>query len=277
MGLSGGVLKARLLEHRRAYLLAARARRLGRYLRRRPHEIDFEYFSQCADREGLFLDIGANAGTSAMSFRLYNRRSPILSVEPNPFHEPDLRLLKRLLRRFDYLICGAGQENGTLTLHVPVYKGVPLTGEASLSATPPVPEDSFFLSELPSFDAQDFGVQEVRVKVRPLDDLNLNPEFVKIDVEGFELSVLRGLEQTIGRCRPLLLIEEAAINQVRAWLGDRGYDPFVYDPARRSLTPYVTNNTHNVFFVARPRLGAQGASSWSSSRERVRRSPSTSS
>ena len=38
----------------------------------------------------LFLDIGANDGISARSFRLFNKTTPIFSIEPNPCHEAAL-------------------------------------------------------------------------------------------------------------------------------------------------------------------------------------------
>jgi FkbM family methyltransferase len=46
------------------------------------------------------------------------------------------------------------------------------------------------------------------VPVVTLDSLNLpRCEFLKIDVEGMELNVLRGAEQTIRRLRPILYVE----------------------------------------------------------------------
>jgi FkbM family methyltransferase len=43
---------------------------------------------------------------------------------------------------------------------------------------------------------------------RRLDEFDLdNVDLIKIDVEGWELEVLRGAEQTIQRCQPVLLIE----------------------------------------------------------------------
>jgi len=52
-----------------------------------PHEPDFAFFERFSDESGLFLDVGANAGMSAVSFRIFNKCAPILSLEPNPIHE----------------------------------------------------------------------------------------------------------------------------------------------------------------------------------------------
>ena len=53
-----------------------------------------------------------------------------------------------------------------------------------------------------------------KVMVCPLDSLNIGrePQFVKIDVEGMEISVLRGMEGTIRKFRPHMFIEVANTN-----------------------------------------------------------------
>ena len=51
-------------------------------------------------------------------------------------------------------------------------------------------------------------VETIRVPLRTLDSYNLsNIGFIKIDVEGHELDVLRGAEVTLRRDQPNLLIE----------------------------------------------------------------------
>jgi hypothetical protein len=53
------------------------------------------------------------------------------SIEADPRLERDLRFVKR----FDYRICVASDEAGSLRLHVPVYRGLTLTGEGSIDAS----------------------------------------------------------------------------------------------------------------------------------------------
>jgi FkbM family methyltransferase len=53
-------------------------------------------------------------------------------------------------------------------------------------------------------DSQDGDTTIIR-----LDSLNLqNVDYIKIDCEGFEYRVLQGAEQTIRRCRPVVVIEQ---------------------------------------------------------------------
>ncbi|MGE5270682.1 MAG: FkbM family methyltransferase [Thiohalocapsa sp.] len=57
-----------------------------------------------------------------------------------------------------------------------------------------------------------FGEESSRVgpvKAIPLDSLGLEDvDFIKIDVEGWELDVVKGAEDTIRRCHPVILIEQ---------------------------------------------------------------------
>ena len=53
------------------------------------------------------------------------------------------------------------------------------------------------------------GDDEVGAVMRTLDSFEIkNVDLLKIDVEGYELQVLRGAEETIRSCRPLIVIEQ---------------------------------------------------------------------
>ena len=63
------------------------------------------------------------------------------------------------------------------------------------------------------------------VSVITLDSLGLAPDFIKLDVEGMEMQVLAGLEATIARARPRMLVEVDDKNRTAfgMWCLKHGY------------------------------------------------------
>jgi len=231
-----------------AYAWAHRCRTWLRFLLRRPNEPDFAAFRHFRDRSGVFLDVGANIGQSAMSFRCFHPTAPILSIEANPYLERDLKLVKRFLRRFDYRICAASDEAGVLTLHVPVYRGLRLTGEASMHASSA--RDTYWMSQQrPDGCSDAVELQTAEVQSIRLDSLGLAPAFVKIDVEGFELQVLRGLATTLAAHMPIILIERSDGREVPDFLAAIGYRPFVYLRREDRFEPGAGEDSQNVFYL----------------------------
>lgn len=243
----GLALRSAMARWRPAWRWGRRTRYLARHLARQPHDPDFAAFGVLGG-DGLFLDIGANIGQSALSFRLYNRDSPILSMEPLPEHRHDLAFVSRLLSGHRYRLEGAAALTRSATVYVPCYGHWRLSAQASTRRD----EAQQKLDELRSagVDPARLSLAEMTVRLRRVDELDLDPAYIKIDVEGAEPEVLEGMGETLSRARPVLMVERSdQIGEVVETLcGQLGYQARVFNRESGKFDPYDGTPTVNVFF-----------------------------
>lgn len=146
----------------------------------------------------LVFDLGANVGDYTEAF--VDLGASVIAVEPHPV------IARSLIRRFSdtadvqVITKGVGEAAGTHRLYVSPRGGSALT---TLS-----PEWARSMQDSGSFRAFSWKPAE-EVEVTTLDaliDEFGRPAFIKIDVEGFELSVVRGLSRPVAalslECHP---------------------------------------------------------------------------
>ncbi|MGD1918043.1 MAG: FkbM family methyltransferase [Pleurocapsa sp.] len=173
------------------------------------HEPDFNAFKLiCQNRPQTFIDIGANVGMSALSFFTLKSNAKVISFEPNPINYSYLDKLAARFDDFRYFPVGMGDEPGTLDFYYPIYNGKVMTALGSCDrekAKSWLNSDTIYF-----FDENKLEIAKISIDIKTLDSFELEPEFIKIDVEGFEYQVLLGGEKTINTHRPILLIEGIA-------------------------------------------------------------------
>jgi FkbM family methyltransferase len=165
--------------------------RLRRWIRHqiRTGEPELRLVGQLMKDSGTVVDVGANAGIySAMALQ---RRRWVAAFEPVP--EEAARLRHMIGTRGIVHQVALSDRCGEAILHVPYVKDAgAVTTRSSLEANVD--------TDLPHRD--------IEVKLATLDSFGLSDiAFIKIDVEGHELSVLKGAVETINRSRPNLLVE----------------------------------------------------------------------
>src|SRR5689334_2140129 len=162
------------------------------------HERDFLFFRRFAAQSPLFVDIGANTGQSIVSIRGIVPGARIVSFEPNPQCFEKLNRLVRSRRGIQLFNCDLSSKPGRLALHIPSAKGLGFSQLASLR--PPVV--SQLVTELRSdgccfVSETNLVIQQRSGDVRTLDSFTLQPDVMKIDVEGVELEVLEGAHEAL--------------------------------------------------------------------------------
>jgi len=178
------------------------------------------------DKDSLFLDVGGNQGAVIDTLLVKNKNCKIYSFEPNPEVYARTRLRFKTNDRVKVFAFGLGEREGEFKLFIPVYRGYKFDGLASLI---PDFDDSWLSNNIFLYNRKFLSMHEVNCVIKRLDDLDLIPFFIKIDVEGFELEVLLGGEQTIKKSLPVILVESGEKDhEIMKFLEQFGYKMYKY-------------------------------------------------
>ena len=141
--------------------------------------------------EGMILDIGANIGNHQMMFNQLYPNRPIFGFEASPLNYIHLHRNARAYPNTINLCMGLGNEQ-TLEYITHFYENMGGSGVRSVNKMPHEEKDI-----LP-------------IVIQPLDSIEFpnNITLVKIDVEGYELHVVKGAHKTLEKNRPTIWIED---------------------------------------------------------------------
>ena len=143
----------------------------------------------------VFLDIGANLGQTLMKVKSANSEMRYVGFEPNPACVYYLQTLiyENNFKNTEIFPVGIGAKTGILRLN--------FFNESATDSSASILEDyrggSVIVKKLnvPVFEFDQTGIQDSKIS------------FIKIDVEGAELEVLKGLAFNIKQDRPIILME----------------------------------------------------------------------
>ena len=221
---------------------------LVKYLYRFFYEVEYEILKYLDIGDGEIIDIGANDGISAMQFRMFNKTNKIISIEPNPVYIHKLNKIKNRINNFEYINTALSLTSGTFILYIPYYYGISCATCASMDWE----NVQISLKNTYTVKLETFKYKIVKVKTKRLDDLKLNPSFIKIDVEGLEYEVLKGSMNTINLLKPILLIEhhnEEISKKVDKLLKNNDYIKFGFDPKKKKLYRRESNDDQNNIYL----------------------------
>jgi FkbM family methyltransferase len=196
------------------------------------------------------LDIGAHRGFHTLLFsKKVGKHGRVLSFEPSLSDRKRLKLHLKInfCRNVVVNECALGEENGIADLYA-------------------VPANSVLNSLRPPDTS--FETSTMAVSLRRLDDVLLRAnveavDFMKLDVEGGELGVLKGGQDLLARTRrPVILCEVLEI-RTRPWgypgrliieyLAQRGFSWFELNSDATILPLEATRSEFNGNFVAVPK------------------------
>ena len=202
-------------------------------------------------RTGVVFDVGAHAGQYTKLFAHAASAGRVFAFEPGSYARTILRIVVWLHGLANVAVIpmalGAVCEVATLSM--------PLKRSGSYG---------FGLSHLGTPQERWLAVAQELVAVTTIDTVAATLaldriDLIKADIEGWELSLLRGAENTLRRFRPHLLIELSAqhleragdrLDDAFAFLGGLGYAAFELAPGG-GLVPVAAAHDGDFWFISR--------------------------
>ncbi len=180
------------------------------------------------NRRRVALDIGANNGvTTSILSKLFRE---VHAFEPHPLMADDLS--KAALNNVTVHPLAASSGAGEAELVIPIASGVTMTGWGSLTGS--------LLAQFEHF-------QRIKVATASIDSFNLaDVDYIKIDVEGHELDVLKGAQDTLRRCHPWLVVEALGQQQLAV---ENLLAPLSYTLTDLQLLTGHPGSPHNLLYI----------------------------
>lgn len=206
--------------------------------RNKVHDEDF-YFLGKFQNAKQFVDIGANCGQSINSYRLLNANTPIISFEPNPVCYRILTAYTAHLPKVRTYPFGLSDANAFLELYTPVVDRLLITPLATTQ------RDLYRTGWGADWFAKNRHDRDIAIFKEKLaffqgDSVDLQPDIIKIDVEGAELLTLNGLLKTILKHRPVVLAENTHTPEYVEFFQMLNYSPWQW--TNNALHQFDPNN-----------------------------------
>lgn len=187
------------------------------------------WLGQLIPENGVIVDVGANFGYFAKEFaRLHDDSCSVLAFEPLSYNFSILRTVVSALDNVKIHKNALSDVNGTDDLFVPIKKQGKI-GPA-LAHFGPESERNYIKETVECLRLDDYvertGIEKI--------------DFIKIDVEGAELLVFKGANETLQRFKPVIYTEVS-----RDYTNRVGYAPETLFEFLRAFgyTPYLENSS----------------------------------
>ena len=188
------------------------------------YEKELSFIDRFGDKTKVALDIGVYRGVYSYKFSKFFKH--VHSFEPNPLLFPYLnKNLKKIIRNIELYNFALSDVSGETVLKLPLRSGSIFKDNIEelyqLGAASIHPKNEFNQSK------------KVNVRMEKLDNIQIkNIGFIKIDVEGHELEVIKGAKETINKYNPILLVEiekrhsKRPVNETINFINNLGYECF---------------------------------------------------
>lgn len=225
-----------------------------------PQEKDYlglKYLFNYSEKK-TFVDIGGNIGLSTASFReLGFKNNEILIFEPDKFLiKKYLNKLKNYYKNIKIYSFGLSDKEEIQILYKPKYKNLSIHLNNSFSK-------DYVLDKIRNNypdKYSDFRFDKQKFNLNKFDNINYKKKicFIKIDVEGFDHLVIRGMKKFLKKNKPVFLIEFNKSNFNEIWqtlkynyncfsfnIDGNYFKKFSYSKIKRLIKGHIFDNRYN--------------------------------
>lgn len=251
----------------KSFLFAASKKILGNSLTRALHRVHKKWFIRTPQDDihiikkvldfvapgSLVIDVGANIGDWTIPLsKKTGEKGKVIAFEPNKETVSVLRQRTRRLKNVEIKQLGLSDREEQLELLIPKEVSCPPTAAIANTA-----------NHLNEKEHMEKTIIQVRKLDQIVNELELKDiTFVKIDVEGHELNVLKGFHKGIVKDTPTIFMEILKSKWVKnspiqsecaRYLTGLGYEMFQYDTETKKFQDKEKFNAQNVNFLFLPR------------------------
>ena len=238
------------------YLFIVSRYLIGRYFSKLIYDSDFKII-QILDKNNFFnnkkliLDIGANDGMTYAIVRKFTKKAKIISFEPIIQNFKILKNFKKSDKLFKCFNIGLINNKDKKNIFIPYYKQYPITQMAGINRKGVITrlKISLYIKNI----IKKISFKKNLIKTKKLDDFNLKPSFIKIDIEGHELECIQGATKTIRKNKPIIMVEydKKICEKIFFILKKYDYERFVYNKFSKKIERFKDQKVMNIFYVTK--------------------------
>ena len=192
------------------------------------------------------IDVGASDGMASKFFLSNLNVSKIICFEPDKNY---VKILKNLNKKVIVKPYAIGEKTKQTTVYYPEYS---LFGRRYRLITYCYYNKDILKKQLEldfKFRTK-LKIIKQKIKIQKIKKINFKIDLIKIDVNGYEFSVIKGIREIIKRDRPALLIETGSeTNKIKKFLKTYSYGHYIYSNKTKKFYKAKKNYSLDTYFL----------------------------